>query len=779
LGLTIGITCFAIIMLYVENETSYDKFHKNESFRFLSTEQVGNGESRTYGIIGVETHNTFAEKVAGIEDVILVRDHGAGPLLLEYKDIKFKTRNFFFSEPDFFDYFDFQLLQGDKRTALIEPNNVVITESTAKRVFGNANPMGEFIQFSGGMNFTLKVAGVVEDVKNSHIQFDFLLSFDLKDESGYTIMRDGFANSFYGYYKLEAATQPEEVAKRMKDYFIDFYSDSKETLVLLEKEEYKLQSVYDAYFESYDVTFDEGFRKGNKQSILILSSIGFFIMLIGCMNYINAATAKALNRSKEIGVRKVFGAYRRQLFAQFIYEAFLITFAAILFSMLAIDIALPYFENLMSTKLRFGLFENPYYLIGLVSTLLLVTFLSGVYPALIMSGFKTSDSLKKQNKGMLKGNGFRSFLVGIQVFLAVILLSSIFIILKQSRFITQKDLGFNKNDILIVPNNSEKVSGQSSTYKNELLKSPYIYDATTSMDVLGFGTTNNSGYVYLEGQPKSNANLASYFTVSMEFIDIQGFIISEGRSFDSDLASDSTAIIVNQAFVKTNGLENPVGKKVKLYSEKGESKTIIGVLEDFHFQSLHNKVAPAVFVVNKQANWFWTIKLDPNHKQEAIAHIEKTWEAIESDFPIGYWFLESNFDNFYSEEAKLQKAIEVFAVICMFLCCLGIYGMTAFTIERKSKEIGIRKVLGAAVPQLVWLVNQRFVKLFVLALICAIPLVIYFMEMWLNSFAYRIDIGLGSFALSGIIVLVIIIITVSIQAIKTALSNPIHSLRSE
>lgn len=783
LGLTLGISCFCIIMLYVENELSHDKYQSNESYRFLVTEQAGDGETRTSGTIGVKTFNTIEEQISGIEDLILVRDHGAGPLLVEHGESKFKSRSFFFAEPQFFEYFDYEMIQGNPETALANPKNVVLTEATAKRIFGDKDPMGETIHFSGSMNFSVQVTAIIKERKNSHIQFDFLFNFDLRDEvNDYIIIREGFENDVYGYFKLESGVKPEHVTDQIKKYYQDYYSDNEEVLKLLDRESYELQSVYDIYFNSNHVVFDEGFKKGSAKNLTLLSSIGFFILLMACMNYINAATAKAANRAKEIGVRKVFGAKKGQLFNQFIGEAFLVTFLAILFSILFTDLALPFFENFMQTELRFALLNNPAYLIGLLIILVSVTFMSGLYPALVMSRYMPSQSLRYNGeRGLLKGKGLRNILVGAQLFFAVVLISSIFLILQQNRFIRAMDLGYTTEDILIVPNNSQKVADRLNTFRNELMKSPLIHAVTVGMDVLGLSETNDSNAVFLEGEPFDNAPIASYFTVGMDFLDVQEIKVKAGRSYNSQLSTDSAALMVNEAFARAYGLtpNDIVGKRARIYGHDSYPMLIIGVVEDFNFQSLHSKVSPAIFRVNRNSNWFWTIKIDPNHKKEVVAHAQKSWEAIESSYPMGYWFLDDSLRDFYEEEDKLQKAIQVFAIICLVISCLGIYGLTTFTLERRTKEIGIRKVLGAGVKQLVWMVNHKFVRLFIISFILAVPLVYYAIGEWLAGFAYHIKIGASSFAMAGGMVLMVIFITVSIQAIKVALANPAKTLRTE
>lgn len=396
LGLTVGITCFSIIMIYTENELSHDQYQSNPSYRFLLTEQTGDGANRTYGIVGNKVHQEIADNVAGISDHILLRDWGAGPLLFEYKDKKIKTRSILSAEPDFFEYFDIEFIRGNKNSALNEPNNVMLSESFAQTLFGNANPIGEGLKVSGNWGFDLIVTGVYKDLKNSHMDFNVLLNFDLrtKGEDGFNVMREGFANSVYGFYKLEEGANPEDLALRVKNYYENYYADEPQALETLDRESYQFQSVYDIYFNSNHVTFDDGFRKGSKDSLLLLGIIGVFILLVACMNYINVATAKSINRAKEIGVRKVFGAFRMQLIYQFLGEAFMLTFIAVLLSVLITDVTIPAFENLMQTELRYSLITNPVYMIGLVIILFAVTIISGIYPAFVLSQFKPSESLK-------------------------------------------------------------------------------------------------------------------------------------------------------------------------------------------------------------------------------------------------------------------------------------------------------------------------------------------------------------------------------------------------
>lgn len=780
LGLTIGITCFSLILLYVENELSFDKFHTEQSYRLQLTEQTGDGEFRKFGIVSAKSLDQIADNVSGVEDVILVRDWGAGPQMIEYKDVKYKTRSLFATESDFFDYFNFELIRGDKATALDGPNNVLITESTAKKIFGDEDPMGQSLKVSGNMNFSWIVTGILEDPKNSHIDFEFVFNFDLRDEvNDYIIMREGFANSVYGFFKFAEGMDPEVVASNTKKYYQEFYKDRPDVLESLERESYAFQPLKDIYFESGDMVFN-GFRTGDKQNLYLLSAIGLFILLIACMNYINAATAKAISRSKEIGVRKVFGAFRSQLVTQFMGEAFLISLVSVLLSVLVTDVSLPFFENLMQTDLRHALLSNPVYLTSLVVILFSVNLISGSYPALILSGFRPSEVLKTTNgKGILKGNSLRTVLVGVQLFITMVLISSVLLIVKQSSFVNSMELGFSKDDILIVPNNSPKLAERLQTFRTELLKSPYINGVTAGMDVLGFESTNNSGLVIMEGTIPSEAPLATFFTVGMDFIDIQDIEIVSGRGFDSNLSTDSSAIIVNEAFVRAYGGEDPVGKNVKLWSPQNTDTPIIGVVKDFNFRSLRSEVSPAIFRVSRGTNWFFTIKLDPNNKKLAVDHVKSVYSTIEPDYPMGYWFLEDNLKAYYGDEDRLQTAIQTFAVICIFIACLGLYGMTSFTIERKIKEIGIRKVLGAKVKQLVWLVNQRFVPIAVVACLVSIPLVYYFIDQWLGGFAYRITIGVGSFLLAATIVMVIVLSTVSIQAIRAGLINPSKTLRSE
>ncbi len=778
LGLTIGITCFALIALHVENELSYDQFHENQSYRFMVNEQSADGESRNLGIVSIKSHEGIGGNVAGIEDFTMLRDYDWGPFIVKYKDVELKSRNMIFAEHDFFDYFSFDLLQGDKKTALADPKGLIITKSKAIALFGNANPMGETIKFDGAYQLTLQVTGVMNDPVNSHLEFDYIFPFEARDDRGPVISRNGWRNSMYAYYKFSDQARPEEVAQRVKEYFLDFYK-GQSAVEDLNRETYYFQPVEEIYFSSNDVVFDSGFKKGNKQNVIILGAIGLFTLLIACFNYINSATSRAIKRSKEIGVRKVLGAFRFHLISQFIGEAFMVTFVAVLLSVLLTDVTLPFFNDLLGKELRYTLLENPVYIRGLVVILLGVTVLSGLYPALFMSSFNPSDSIRGRGISGSRGGSLRQVLIGLQLFITLVLISSVLLVMKQTNYMNTRDLGFQDEDILIVPNNSGNIRQNQQVFKTELLRSPDILGASLGDDALGFGDTNNSSYLVPEGKLENEGAITTFFTVGMDFIDLHGIQLIEGRQFDPKLATDSNSIIVNEAFVRAMGLENPLDDKVKLWGEDAKAFPIIGVVKDFNFQSLHSKVAPALFTVNNGNNIFWSIKMAPGRSKEAIAYAKQAWEEIEPNYPFGYMFLENNLADFYEQERQLENATQAFAIICIFIACLGIYGMTTYTIEQKTKEIGIRKVLGASVNQLVGLVNQRFVILFTIAAVLSVPLVYYAISQWLLGYAYHINIGAGSFLLSALIVFAIVVATVSGQAMRAASANPVKSLQSE
>jgi putative ABC transport system permease protein len=778
LGLTVGITCFALIALHVENELSYDQFHEQQSYRFMVNEQSADGESRNFGIVTIKSHETIAANIAGIEDFTMLRDFDWGPFLIKYKDVELKSRNMIFAEHDFFDYFSFELLQGNKKTALADPKGVIITESQARAIFGEANPMGETLYFDGNYKLTLQVTGVIEDPINSHLDFEYIFPFEARDDRGPVVSRNGWSGSMYGFYKFSDQSTPEQIAKRIKDYFLDFYK-GQDVIQDLNRESYYFQPVDEIYFTSNDVTFDAGFKKGNKQNVFILGAIGLFTLLIACFNYINAATARAIKRAKEVGVRKVLGAFRYHLISQFLGEAFLVTFIAVLLSILVTDLSLPFFNNLLGKSLRYSLLENPVYLQGLGIILVSVTILSGIYPALFMSGFNPSESIRSRGISGAKAGSLRHILIGLQLFITLVLISSVLLVMKQTNFMNSRDLGFQEKDILIVPNNSEVIRKSQDAYRAELLRNPDILGVSLGDDALGFGDTNNSSYLVPEGKPRNEGAITTYFTVGMDFIDLHGIEVIAGRQFNPQLSTDSMAIIVNEAFVKAMALENPLEEKVKIWGENSQARPIIGVVQDFNFQSLHSKVAPALITVNRSNNTFWSIKIAPGKTKEAIEYARSAWNAIDPNYSFGYMFLENNLAQFYQQERQLENATQAFAVICIFIACLGIYGMTTYTIEQKSKEIGVRKVLGASVKQLVRLVNEKFVLLFLVATVISIPVVYYAISQWLSGYAYHITIGIESFLFSSLIVFVIVVLTVSGQAVKAATDNPVKSLQSE
>jgi putative ABC transport system permease protein len=775
LGLTIGISCFSLIMLHVENDFSFDQFHENESYRLLYNQEMGAGDYRKAGIASLAQGQELADNVAGIKDKLFMRDFNVAAMTISYKDKKLNTGTALFAEDNFFEFFSFNLLQGDPASALSDPTGLIITQSLANGLFGNQNPMGEFIKIDGIFELSLKITGVIEDPTNTSLKFKIIFPFEAQMEGGNVITRSWMSQSMYTYYRLDGNNNKEEVEGRMKAYL----ESSREGAALEEvkKETLLLQPVSEMYFDSSDVTFDGGYNKGDKQNILILAAIGAFILLVACINYINISTAKAMTRIKEIGVRKVLGAQRKQLVGQFMGEALLITLVAVLISVLITDLTLPAFNNVLGKALRLELLQNPFFYQLLIGLLFFVTLFSGLYPAAVLSAFKTSESLKGKN--LLKGGRLRQGLIAVQLFVTLVLISSVLLIMKQSKYMNTMDLGFEKENILNINMISDAVRKNMDSYNTELLRNPNFISTTIGTDVMGPGNTNNSYYAIPEGKTLADGTLATYFSIGMDFLKLHEIEIVAGRNFDPALSSDSVGLIINESLASSLGFENPIGEKIKIWGEGTTSQTIIGVARNFNFQSLHSAVNPALFTIAQRNIWSLTAKIAPGSTKAALDYASAQWDIINPGQPFTYNFVDDQLDKFYSEEKRTLNVIQSFAIICIVIACMGLYGMTAFTIEQKLKEIGIRKVLGAGVNQLVWMVNKKFVMIFLVASLLAIPLVYYAINLWLEGFAYHTTIGFTAFLITGITVLAIVIATVSGQAIKAAWTNPTKTLGHE
>jgi len=786
LGLAAGIACTILILLFVQDELSYDQFHskKNRIVRVTREWLNQDGESslhlaRVAPPIGTLIQNDYSQMIESM--VRIAQDYRTK---LKYNNDVFIEEKFYWAEKDLFNIFDFHLIKGNKETALSQPNSVVISETTAQRLFGNENPIGKVINYEGQRD--LAVTGVVKDApQNSHFKFDYLASFiTLYEINGVEFFQTNWGSNNYATYfllknenlKSELQAQmPAFIDKHLTQVIRNFtgqdpaFQPSKFNII-------HVQSLADIHLHSH--LNSEFEQNGDITNIYLFSAIAVFILLIACINFMNLATAKSSKRAKEIGMRKVLGAEKKQLVYQFIGESLFISFLSLIISIGIVEAALPSLNNFIGKELAVNYFDNPIALLGIILITLFVGLISGSYPAFLLSSFKPVSVLKGNNQ---KGSGrslFRTVLVVSQFTISIVLIISMTVVYNQMEFFRNKKLGFNKDQLVILPA-GERMLENIDGFKSILLQNPNIKSVAASDLIPSDKLLNNWGAKRYEGNSSVPLDFRlAVVQVDYDFVETYQFEIASGRNFSREYASDdSNSYILNEAAAKRLGWspQDAVGKPLEYGNVPG---TVIGVLKDFNFESLHNEITPVVFVYNRFGMGNFTVRV-AGDIPGAIDFLKGIWEQYNPDYPFEYSFLNNDFEALYASEEQLGEIFGVFAFLAVFIACLGLFGLASFAAEQKTKEIGIRKVLGATVTNIVSRFTFEFVKLILIANIIAWPLAYYAMNTWLDTFAYKTDLALSTFISAGFIALIIAVATISFQAVKASLTNPAKTLKYE
>lgn len=772
LGLTIGIGFSLLLFMYVKYENSYDSFMEkgDRIYRLIGEETGQNG--RKIALSGNTDYEDLSTNYAGIEKAIKLRNFSYNMFPAGDSDKSINV-DFLFATEDFFSVFDFPLLEGKPELVLNDPSSIVITEDLAMKMFGRTDVIGETITVDATVisvyQKDLVISAVARNMANSHIQFEAVIPWNMTNPEGMKIADAFFGRSLYNYVLVGEGSSAEVVALEMNDRL---RSENPEADIA-----YFLQPLSDMYLNSGDINF-LAFETGNSSTVNTLFIVAIVILLIACINYVNLQTAKGRNRSLEVGVKKVLGATKNNLVLQFLSESIAVTFVASVFAVLLIDVVLPTFNNLTGKSFDItmltqnGLFE------WLVVIFILTSLLSGIYPAFVLSSFQPSRVLKSSSSQGVKNSGFRKGLLLIQFGVSICLIAITFIIFQQSQFINKKELGFNKDQVITFSVGSPNIQNSLSAFRNELDQNPDILSTSTSTDILGTGFTNNSGSVYPQLDMETSSS-ATIFGVDHSFMDTYELNITEGRDFDLKVAADSNAILVNQALVNALGITDPIGKKIVLYQSQGPVYEIIGVLEDFHFQKLHQKINPVVMRIAKWNIWQMSVRIAPENMEATLDFIEDKWNAFEPEKSFSYQFVDQQFERFYAEEQRMLQSISFFSLVSIVLTLLGLFAMTVFSISQKMKEIGIRKVLGAQMNHVFALIYKEFLLILLIAIVIATPLVYYLGSSWLDRFAYRIDMSVWPVLISSLITLLAISTIITTLAYRAAISNPLDSLRAE
>jgi putative ABC transport system permease protein len=759
-GLAIGITACVLLLLWVQDEWSYDKFHANakELYRVL-LDPLGAStthEAVSPPVLAKKMKENFPEVVN------TARISTSGTLLFKHGDKTFYEGQGIFADDAFFEMFSFSFLQGDPATAFSELHSIVITEDLASKYFGSENPLGNILTINNKIDY--KVTGIIKNVPhNSHLDFHYVRSFELLEEFGVDINSWGNV-SFFTYVQLQKNSLSSDVDEKLK--------------ALIEKEDpghnlYYLQPLTQIHLRS-NFNFDPAIT-GNIMYIYIFMAAAVFILFIACINFMNLATARSGTRAKEVGMRKAVGAYRIDIIKQFFGESILLSFTALLFAMILLWLLIPLFNSLAGKDLSLshsGFFQM---LLGLMSITFLTGLLSGSYPAMFLSSFQTVNVIKNLPQSGTKGALFRKILVVTQFSLTIIILIGTIVVHDQLDHIRNQNLGYDKDYMVCFPLRGE-IMGKLDTARAELLKNPSIlnFAATSSLPTyIGSGT---SGAEW-EGKPPDVRIQMQIASVDYSYMDTYRMEMAEGRFFSKDFESDSKeGFILNEAAIKAMALDSPLGKR---FSSFGKDGRIIGVIKDFNYKSLHSEIEPLILLMEPRGYRYGCIRISSENIEGTIAHLESTWNKFSAGFPFDYTFLDDRIDNLYRSEQRVGTVFNYFTILVIFISCLGLFGLASFTTEQRTKEIGIRKVLGAPVSSILLLLSKEFAKWVLLANIIAWPAAFLIMNKWLESFAYRTGIGLQTFFLSAGLALAIALVTVSYQCIRAALSNPVDSLKYE
>jgi len=777
-GLAIGIACSIFILLWVSDELKFDKYHEkaNQIYRIItrSTEDDKQGAIQPAVML---TH--FQSEFPEIEQV--VRLHIGGESIINHGDLRFVENGFLFADADIFDVFSFQLVAGDLKTALREPFSVILTETTAKKYFNDRNPIGEIISYENEHDFT--VTGIMKNIPyHSHFRFDFLASISSMNTINNYMMTDWRCSGTYYYFILPEHAQKADLENRLTALFKrgkDKHSTAGIKLVL--------EPLTKTYLHSTKTVWDIG-QHGDISYVYGFSAIAFLILLIACINYMNLATARSNLRAKEIGLRKTLGASRQQIIKQFMGESFIIALMAFVAAIVLVELLLPVFNNITAKALTFNLFSDLALTGWLILILLFVSVISGGYAAFFLSKPQPLDVLKPVVSSRGSNNksyqfNLRSVLVLLQFGITIMLIICTLLIYKQMRYIGQARLGFEKEQIVVISNpwnNFNDMKSRYERFRNTVQQHSKIQSVSAAFNVPP-GNINNSTRAWIKGTGQNADEWFGLIAVDYDYLSMMGAEFVEGRNFSQDFTTDkSQAVIINKTALRALGLKSSNRVQLTGINNTGdEPQTIIGVIKDMHYKSMHEPVRPMIFYLKDWCAANIIAKINAEDIPSTIKYLRDQWGVVAPDWPFQYYFVDEKFDTFYRAEQRVSLIVLIFTSIAIFIACLGLYGLVSFTAERRTKEIGIRKVLGASVSGIVALLSKEFIKWVLVANFIAWPIAYYAMNKWLQNFAYRINIDWWTFLLAGALALVIALLTVSYQAIRAATANPVEALRYE
>ena len=764
-GFAIGIACCIFIFLWVQDELSYDRFHEkvDDLYRVVEHQIQTDGSvfpiARTQYPVGQAFVDDFPEIINSTHYTPSSRS------LVTHGEKSFYEGGLAFVDPSFFEMFSFPLVQGDSRTALSDRESILISEEMAAKYFEGENPIGQILILEKSLD--LKVTGVFKNTPaNSHLQFGFLGNFEkFLDLTGYS--RTWNSNNYYTYVQLAENTDYIAVNEKIYNYMQKIEPES--TLI-----KYLLQPVKDIHLRSYFQIDLGGVSAKTAKYVYLFSIIAVIVLLIACVNFINLTTARSSGRSLEIGIRKVVGAHRTSLIRQFLGESLLLSGIALVLAIGLVLLLLPAFNSLSGKSLSLATLNLPALLSGFLVLFLVTGFLAGSYPAFLLSAIQPVSAIKGTFKAGSGKSSFRKVLVTLQFSLSIALVIGTFVVYRQLDYVQNRDLGYQKDHIIYL-RERDPFWQKYAAFKEELLQHPNITGVTASSDVPTYTVHSTTG-VDWDGKPPEDRILFTQFVVDYDYFETLDLEIVQGRSFSKEFSTDAKeGYILNETAARLTGYENPIGKSFALWGTQGK---IIGVIKNYHFKSLHTDIEPLVHYMWRTNNYAF-IKIESGQTAGTLKTIEKVYEKHNPGYPFQFFFLDEELNRLYLSDKRTARVFRSFTFLALFISCLGLFGLASYMATQRTKEIGIRKILGASVSGIFLLLLKEFAKWVIVANAVAWPMAYLVMNRWLQSFAYRTDIALWIFAVSGICGFVVAVATVSYQSLKASISNPVDSLRYE
>lgn len=758
-GLAVGLACTLLILMWVQDELNYDTFHKNGDriSRVVENQRYGSGDAfqtpQTPAPLSAVLKNEFPE----IETTTRVL-FTFNKLLFNYKDQRFYESNGLYVDPEFLSMFSFSLAAGQADMALKDPNSIILTKNLAQKYFGSEDPVGKSIKVN---NYNLVVTGIFEEIpRQSHLQFDFLIPAERLRMDAPERFEPWGNNWLRTYVMLKPNSDYRQVTEKISGVIKKHNEQSKTELFL--------QPMTDIYLRT-----DFNQTPSRMNYVYTLSAIAALILLIACINFTNLSTARSIKRSREVGLRKVVGADRFQLVRQFLGESFFLTLISMGVALVLIEIVLPFFNDLTGKSLNMRLFDSGMGLM-LLFMVIVTGILSGMYPAFVLSGYQPVQVLKGAFQKSAKGVRLRQILVTVQFSLSIALIISAAFIYQQLEFMQHKSLGYEREHLIQIPLRGETLKTYN-TFKERLLQNSRIVNISASNQPISSFGSNTWGFKW-PGQKEGEKVLTTFTAIDYEYLKTMRMQLVIGREFSKEFPTDSANVIINEKAVQAMNLKDPLSAQLEF---SGMTLNVVGVVKDFHYQSVRSEIIPLVFIYRPELFQGVFVKIQSNDIAATVKEIENEWLTINPAHPFEFNFVDEEIDKLYRSEQQLSKIYNSFAVLAVFISCLGLFGLASFATEQRTKEIGIRKVLGASISRIVTALATEFVKLVLLANLIGWPVAYMLMSRWLQDFAYRIDINILTFIIAGLATLIIAIATVSYQALRAATANPVEALKYE